>query len=33
MNITLLITGAIVLAGVVLLNWLVIRQARRDKQM
>lgn len=32
MNTTLLIIGAIILAGVLLLNWLVVRQARRDKQ-
>ena len=32
MNITLLITGAIVFAGALLLAWLAYRQERRDKQ-
>lgn len=32
MNTTLLITGAIVLAGALLLSWLAYRQERRNKQ-
>ena len=32
MNMTLLLTGVIILAGVFLLSWLALRQARRDKQ-
>ena len=32
MNTTLLITGAIVFAGALLLAWLAYRQERRDKQ-
>ena len=32
MNTTLLITGAIVFAGALLLAWLAHRQERRDKQ-
>ena len=32
MNTTLLITGAIIFAGVLLLAWLVYRQERRNKQ-